>query len=242
MLAATGGGAGAAGGCTGGAGRVAAGGAAGLSTTAGRSGTLGATGFVAIGGAAGGAGLGGAGGGGAAGRGAAAGSADCLLIALSTSPGLEIFERSIFVLISSAGTRGRVRSAAVAPLSPWPLKWRRTFSATSGSIELEWLFFSVTPIVGRKSRTDLLLTSSSLARSLMRTFSITPVSNLYLIPYEPGSTGFSCSGFSSGSTVSSCGASLSAWVCTSATSAGGAFSTPAISPASRACPVSTASV
>src|SRR5919108_5584776 len=177
------GGAGAAGAWTGDAGRG-LGGVTGRSVTDGRSVTLGAAGFAAAGVVTGTDGFGGAGGGGGVtARGAAAGSADCRLMALRTSPGLEILERSIFVLISSAAGLGRARSAACAVPSAWPLKCRRTFSATSGSIELEWLFLSLMPMVGRKSRTDLLLTSSSLARSLMRTLSInSPVSNLYPFP------------------------------------------------------------
>src|SRR5947207_13921216 len=93
----------------------------------------------------------------------------CLLMAFSTSPGLEIFERSIFGFISAAAAGAlRFSAAASAALA----KCLRTLSASSCSSELEWLFFSVTPMVGRKSSTALLLTSSSRAKSLMRTFSI----------------------------------------------------------------------
>src|SRR5207237_7349522 len=130
---------------------------------------MGAVGFAAAGGAA--AGAAGLLIGAAAGLviGAAGGSgAVCLLIAFSTSPGLEIFERSIFGFISAAA--GALRfSAALA--SAALAKCLRTLSASSCSSELEWLFFSVTPMVGRKSSTALLLTSSSRAKSLMRTFS-----------------------------------------------------------------------
>src|SRR5579864_387864 len=44
----------------------------------------------------------------------------------------------------------------------------RTFSASCSSTELECVFFSVTPTSGSASRIALLLTSSSLARSLIR--------------------------------------------------------------------------
>ena len=115
-------------------------GAAGFS--AGRGGTIGAVGFAAAGGAAGlliGA---------AAGLLIAAGAsgAVCLLMALSTSPGLEIFERSIFGFISAAAAGAlRFSAAASAALA----KCLRTLSASSCSSELEWLFFSVTPMLGR---------------------------------------------------------------------------------------------
>jgi fumarate reductase subunit D len=52
--------------------------------------------------------------------------------------------------------------------------WARTFSASCSSSELEWVFFSVTPTSGSASRMALLLTSSSLARSLIRTLLIRP--------------------------------------------------------------------
>src|SRR5580698_7207453 len=107
--------------------------------------------------AAGGAtGLGGCGGattgfativGGAGGRtGGAATASFFWVIALSTSPGREMCDKSILVLISSS--------------------W--------SSSELEWVFFSVTPTSGSASRMALLLTSSSLARSLIRTLLIRP--------------------------------------------------------------------
>jgi hypothetical protein len=112
---------------------------------------------------------------GGTGGGADAVGACCLLmIAFSASPGLEIWERSILVLISSVSTRpGRVeRLEAGAALA---LRRRaRTLSASWSSRELEWLFFSVTPISGSTSRIDLLLTSNSLARSLIRILLIRP--------------------------------------------------------------------
>ena len=103
---------------------------------------LGAVGLAALGaGAAGGfdaaAGLGGAG----------AGSAVCLRIALSTSPGFEIFERSILVLMPAASALAD--DLVLGFSSPAPAKCLRTRSARSGSSELEWLFLSLTPMVGR---------------------------------------------------------------------------------------------
>ena len=97
-----------------------------------------------------------------------------LMMAFNASPGLEIWERSILVLISSASARvareGRLEVCAELPAR----RRARTFSASWSSRELEWLFFSVTPISGSTSRIDLLLTSSSLARSLIRILLIRP--------------------------------------------------------------------
>ena len=98
------------------------------------------------------------------------GGAGCFLsrMAFSTSPGLEICDRSILVLISS-GLPCKARPLLPAPCpSPEPLKCARTFSASCSSSELECVFFSVTPTSVRTSRMALLLTSSSLARSLIR--------------------------------------------------------------------------
>lgn len=109
----------------------------------------------------------------AAGRGGAAltVASACLRsrIALSASPGLETFERSNFGLASTWGLAGALLRL---PL----LKYPRTFSASSSSMELEWVFFSVTPTAVSASRMDLLFTSSSRARSLIRTLLIRPFS------------------------------------------------------------------
>ena len=150
---------------------LSAAGAAGLGiTTAGFS----ADGGAADGGAAaGGAAFTGAGGaaGGADAAGALAGGAGgcccCCSLSLSslaTSPGLEILERSIFGLTSAAGVLSREDEPDLAE------KCFRTRTASSSSIELEWVFFSVTPTSGKISRITLALTSSSLARSLIRIF------------------------------------------------------------------------
>ena len=109
--------------------------------------------------------------GGAAGRGGAAGGGGgcCLpIIAFSTSPGLEMCDKSILVLNSSES--GRALRGVLPALWPSPAerKCARTFSASCSSSELEWVFFSVTPTAARESRIALLLTSSSLARSLIR--------------------------------------------------------------------------
>lgn len=82
-------------------------------------------------------------------------------IAFRASPGLEIFDRSIFFACAAA-------LFAFAALAP-PFKNARTRSASSSSIELECVFFSTTPTAVRASRMDLLFTSSSRARSLIRT-------------------------------------------------------------------------
>jgi hypothetical protein len=116
--------------------------------------------------------------GGAAGRattgGAAAASFFCV-IALSTSPGREIFDRSILVLISSSPRNGReLDLPAEDEPSADERMCTRTFSASCSSRELECVFFSVTPTIGSVSRIALLFTSSSRARSLIRTLLIRP--------------------------------------------------------------------
>jgi hypothetical protein len=114
--------------------------------------------------------------GGAAGRTGAGGAAASFfcVIALSTSPGREMFDKSILVLISSSPRSGRDARADGACASDEPRRCTRTFSASCSSSELEWVFFSVTPTMGSVSRMALLLTSSSLARSLIRTLLIRP--------------------------------------------------------------------
>ena len=94
-----------------------------------------------------------------------------------TSPGLEILERSIFGLTSVADALSREEELDLAE------KCLRTRSASSSSIELEWVFFSVTPTSSNTSRIALLFTSSSLARSLIRIFirSVFPPSCCYAI-------------------------------------------------------------
>ena len=110
---------------------------------------------------------------GRAGGATGAGGACCLRMALRTSPGREICDRSILVLISSARL-GRDGLAAVWLSPATARKCARTFSASCSSRELECVFFSVTPTSSRTSRIILLLTSSSLARSLIRILLIRP--------------------------------------------------------------------
>jgi len=109
-----------------------------------------------------------------AGRAGGVAASFCCVIAFSTSPGREMCDRSILVLISSSPRTGRAVLAAVAGASAAPRMWARTFSASCSSRELECVFFSVTPTSGSTSRMALLLTSSSLARSLIRTLLIRP--------------------------------------------------------------------
>jgi hypothetical protein len=106
--------------------------------------------------------------------GGAAASFFCV-IALSTSPGREMCDRSILVLISSSprGPRELDLPAGDDP-SAEERMYTRTFSASCSSRELECVFFSVTPTNGSVSRIALLLTSSSRARSLIRTLLIRP--------------------------------------------------------------------
>jgi len=89
-------------------------------------------------------------------------------ICLAISPGLWAWDQSIFGLVSAS-----CRAALLLP--PRALRMCvRTRSASSVSIELEWVFFSVTPTAVRASRISLLLTSNSRANSLMRTVLIRP--------------------------------------------------------------------
>jgi hypothetical protein len=89
-------------------------------------------------------------------------------MALSASPGLETLERSNFGLLSAG-------CLLAVLLRPPFLKYSRTLSAWSASMELEWVF-PVTPMASSASRIGLLLTSSSRARSLIRTLLIRPFS------------------------------------------------------------------
>ena len=142
------------------------------------------TGGFAVMGAAGAAGTTGfaaAGAGADAGRAGAPPCISCCFfsrIALATSPTLWTFDQSIFGL-TSASCRG---PAEVEPPRPFKM-WVRTRSASSVSIELECVFFSVTPTAVRASRISLLLTSSSRANSLIRTVLIRPRS--YKLPTCP---------------------------------------------------------
>ena len=102
-------------------------------------------------------------------------AACCLLMmAFRASPGLEMCERSILVLISSASARtGREdRLEVCAALAA--RKWRAPSPLHGLRENWNGVFFSVTPTSGSTSRIDLLLTSSSLARSLIRILLIRP--------------------------------------------------------------------
>jgi len=111
---------------------------------------------------------------GEAGRAGGATASFCCVMAFSTSPGREMCDKSILVLISSSPRSGRADFAVDDDVSDEPRRWSRTFSASCSSSELEWVFFSVTPTAVSASRMALLLTSSSLARSLIRTLLIRP--------------------------------------------------------------------
>lgn len=89
-------------------------------------------------------------------------------IAFRASPGLETLDRSNRGLVSAAGLLADV------PRLP-PLKYPRTRSAWSASIELECVL-PVTPSASSASRIGLLFTSSSRAKSLIRTLLIRPFS------------------------------------------------------------------
>jgi hypothetical protein len=108
--------------------------------------------------------------GGVAGRAIAEGCAARCVTAFITSPGLEMCDRSSLGLNSFTDAR----VARLVPGSACSAKYFLTRSASSTSMELEWVFFSVTPTLMRASRIILLFTSSSLARSLIRIFCIPP--------------------------------------------------------------------
>jgi hypothetical protein len=99
------------------------------------------------------------------------------LSSLATSPGLEILERSILGLTSVAEVLSLEDELDLAE------KCFRTRSASSSSIELECVFFSVTPTSGKTSRITLAFTSSSRAKSLIRIFirSLFPPNACYAI-------------------------------------------------------------
>lgn len=114
------------------------------------------------------------------------------MIAFSTSPGLEMCDKSILVLNSSLSPRpGRAVLDALW-FSDVARKYPRTFSASCSSSELECVFFSVTPTAVRASRIALLLTSSSLARSLIRILLI----RLFVPPDCPAKSSCQPHGFS----------------------------------------------
>jgi hypothetical protein len=122
----------------------------------------------------------------AAGRGGAALAADSAFLrsrmSLSASPGLLTPAR----LIAGSALAG---AAFEALLERVPLVSRaRTLTASSSSMELECVFFSVTPTAVRASRISLLLTSSSRARSLIRTLLI----QSFFRPGDPGPVCFPC--------------------------------------------------
>jgi hypothetical protein len=96
------------------------------------------------------------------------GAAFCCVIARSTSPGREMFDRSILVLMPSSPCAAREVLAELGAASERPRRCLRTSSASCSSRELECVFFSVTPTVVSTSRISLLLTSNSRARSLIR--------------------------------------------------------------------------
>ena len=67
------------------------------------------------------------------------------------------------------GSAGGATAGDAGSGSAVPCNWRRTLSAISTGIELEWVFFSVTPNPGKRSMIAFALTSNSRASSLMRT-------------------------------------------------------------------------
>jgi len=78
--------------------------------------------------------------------------------------------RAALAAASRASLSARAFSSAAASASAMPFRCLRTFSATSSGIELECVFFSVTPYPGKRSMMAFALTSSSRANSLIRTW------------------------------------------------------------------------
>ena len=99
-------------------------------------------------------------------------------IAFNASPGLDTCDR-LKPCRASVGAGLEAEDEERLPRLMWP----RTFSASSSSMELECVFFSVTPTAVSASRMDLLLTSSSRARSLIRTLLIRSFSKK--LPFAP---------------------------------------------------------
>lgn len=79
------------------------------------------------------------------------------------------FRKAALAAASLASLSALALASASASACAWPCMDARTFSATSAGIELECVFFSVTPNPGRRSIIAFALTSSSRASSLMRT-------------------------------------------------------------------------
>lgn len=140
-------------------------------------GTTGATAGATDAGAAGGAGATGLAAGGAAGDtvGAtctalgSAGFAATLDAAATGATGAVGRILAALVAASFASLSALAAASAAASVSAWPKIFLRTFSATSSGIELECVFFSVTPYPGKRSMIAFAFTSSSRANSLIRT-------------------------------------------------------------------------
>ena len=78
--------------------------------------------------------------------------------------------RAAFAAASFVSFSAFAAASALASSSAWPSRCLRTFSATSTGMELECVFFSVTPYPARRSMIALAFTSSSRASSLIRTW------------------------------------------------------------------------
>ena len=78
--------------------------------------------------------------------------------------------RAAFAAASFASFSDLAFASAAASASATPWRCLRTFSATSAGMELECVFFSVTPYPANRSIMAFALTSSSRASSLIRTW------------------------------------------------------------------------
>jgi hypothetical protein len=78
--------------------------------------------------------------------------------------------RAAFAAASFASLSALAFASAAASASATPWRCLRTFSATSAGMELECVFFSVTPYPASRSMMAFALTSNSRASSLIRTW------------------------------------------------------------------------
>lgn len=91
--------------------------------------------------------------------------------------------RAALAAASLASFSALALASASASAAACPEISLRTFSATSAGIELECVFFSVTPYFGSRSMMAFALTSSSRASSLIRTWFTSVITSLRICPF-----------------------------------------------------------
>jgi hypothetical protein len=103
----------------------------------------------------------------------AAGAASTGLSSTATPrPSIGAASTGAWPVVSAAASSAAVSTAGVSARSTNAPKRFRIASATSSSIELEWVFFSVTPNSGKMARMTAFGCSHSRASSFMRIFLI----------------------------------------------------------------------